>query len=320
MTGRTIPFAMVGNLQDAAPRWCFLWKVTPLQPGLSIFGLTSWDFDIVYDDLSGDGPITYKAKRGFNSYAIETSADLAVDNSEMEVLIAEYDFDGITASAISRGDYDDGRFIEYMVNPDDLSEGHTVFGSGNIGRQANIDGLTGVIETRSLTQILKQKSIIELGSNNCRATMGDPRCGYPVDTLWDGGEVSDVGLETDREFTPFGSSISTEDDFYVPGIAEFLSGANAGRTYEIESFVGGVVILAIPTEEPISEFDQVRIRPNCTNLWGDAGTEHNSCLYFNNRPNFRGEPKRPVSESYALQSPGAASNTMGAGSAEGSEN
>lgn len=308
MSGREIPIAMVPNLQDAAPRWCYLLKVMPVVPDVAEIGITTWDVDISFGD--SDGVTLYKSRRGYDSYANQMTADLAVDNSEARFLVSEDEYFGFTPEAIRRGDYDDARFIQYMVNPDDLAAGHIIITSGTLGRVTNVDGLEGSLELRSLTQTLKQKSIIEAGSNNCRVVaFGDERCKYPVATLWDAGEVVSVGLETDREFTITGSGVSVVDDYYVPGLVEFTTGNNAGRSYEIESYTGGEIVLAIPTELAIQAGDEFNIRPDCSRLWEG----HNSCDTYSNRPNFRGEPKRPVSESEQLMAPGAGSSNAGEG-------
>jgi len=304
MTGRNIPIAMLPNLEDAAPRWCFLLKVMPVKPAVAALGITTWDVDIVHDGL------TYHARRGYDSQANEATADLAVDNSEARFLVSEDYFDGFTTEAIRRGDYDGAKFMQYMVNPDDLTQGHVIFTTGTCGRITNIDGLEGTLELRSLTQTLKQKSIIELGSNNCRVVQfGDERCGVNVAALWVDADVTAVGAETDRVFTIAGTGLDLTNGAYFPGLYEFYTGANAGRSYEVESYVGGVVTLAIPTESPITDTDTGRIRPDCTRLWEGP----NSCETYNNRPNFRGEPKRPVSETDKTMSPGAGSSGGGRG-------
>lgn len=302
---RIIPSGMVANLTDAAPRWAFGVKIMPVAPEVPVLGLTNWDVDLVITDL--DGPLTYKSKRGYNSYALASTADLSVDNSEMEFLIAEFDIDGITSEAMRTGKYDGAKFIQYIVNPYDIAAGKAIISSGYIGRMKNVDGLTAVLEARSLTQILKQQSIIRMGSNNCPVReFGDAECQFPVETLWDSGEVDSVGLETDREFTLTGSGVSAEDGFYVPGKVLWTSGPNAGRENEIESYVGGVITLMFPTDEPIGAGDGLDLRPDCTRLWGAPLTEdHNSCNHWANRPNYRGQPKRPVSETGQLMSPGA---------------
>lgn len=311
MTGREIPIAMIPNLEDAGPRWAYLLKIMPVTPDVDVLGITTWDVDIEQTD--SDGTITYHARRGYDSYANQMTADLAVDNSEARFLISEDYFDGITADAIRRGDYDDARFLQVMVNPYAVDDGHVIITSGTVGRVTNVDGLDGTLELRSLTQTLKQKSIIELGSNNCRVVaFGDERCKYPVATLWDNGQVDTVGVETDREFTMIGSGISAVDDYYVPGLVEFTTGNNAGRSYEIESYTGGEIVLAIPTELAIQVGDEFSIRPDCSRLWEG----HNSCETYDNRLNFRGEPKRPVSESEQLMAPGAGSSNAGEGNTD----
>ena len=312
MSGREIPIAMVPNLEDAAPRWAYLLKIMPVVPDGPVLGITTWDVDIVQSDSDGD--ITYHARRGYDSYANQMTADLAVDNSEARFLIAEDYFDGITADAIRRGDYDDARFLQVMVNPYAVDDGHVIITSGTAGRITNVDGLEGTLELRSLTQTLKQKSIIELGSNNCRVVaFGDERCKIDVAALWVNASVDSVGLETDREFYISGTDVDETDDAYWPGLFQFEGGDNAGRSYEIESYTatsdGLRVVLAIPTELPIQATDYGRIRPDCTRLWEG----HNSCQTYDNRLNFRGEPKRPVSESEQLMAPGAGSSNAGAG-------
>lgn len=62
--------------------------------------------------------------------------------------------------------------------------------------------------------------------------------------------MSDVGLETNRTFTI--GSFSMDENMLAPGIVKFTSGANAGRTYEVESNTdGGDVALAYETAFPI---------------------------------------------------------------------
>lgn len=174
---------------------------------------------------------------------------MSVDNSDMRVLLAEFVLDGFTADAIARGVYDDAKFTEYLVNYLDLSAGHVIVNSGFIGKVRVVDGLLCFPEMRSLTQTLKQKSVIEKGSNNCRATFGDERCKFDVDTLWTNRTVTAVGVETDRTFTVGGTAPS--NDAWKPGLFEFFTGDNAGRTYEIESNTAGTITLLFPTEKPI---------------------------------------------------------------------
>jgi len=317
MIQRNIPIALADSMAQPASTDCRLAKITPLLPEDPVIALTSLDRDVEYDD--GEGLLTYKAKRGYTPFALDATADLAVDNSEMQVLIAEFEMDGFTSDAIERGVYDDASYVEYLVDYLDLSAGRALISSGTIGRIRQVDRMVCFPELRSLTQQMKQLSIIEMGSVSCRATMGDDRCKYPVATLWEDFEVDAVGLETDRVFTMDGTAPA--NSALRPGLAEWYTGDNAGRTFEIEDNVGAVVTLTMPTDRPIQVGDTGRRRPNCTNLLFGSVVEdgENSCFQFDNLPNYRGEWYRPVSESEQLQAPGAASTgpsttTGGAGS------
>lgn len=304
MSGRTISVAGAAHLKQAATRTCRCWKIT--RQGKPAFGLTSLDRDVSLND--GFSTITYKAHRGFTPYATQAGSDLSVDNSEMQVLIAEFDMDGITLEAIHRGEYDDADYVEYLVCYEEPAYVIAMLSSGKIGKVRQIDGIECFPELRSLSQILKQKSIIERGSNACRAAFGDERCKVDAEALWVAASVTAVGTETDRVFTVAGSGVEATDDYYRPGLFKFTTGANAGRSYEIESYTAaGVVTLAIPTEEPVTDTDEGEIRPGCTFLWSG----HNSCETYENRPNFRGEPFRPVADTVADGTPGGASPTFG---------
>ncbi len=318
MSGRSIPIALQSRLAEPATTTCRLCKITPVVTEVDVdgnpvvvpgdpFGITSLNRNVIYDD--GSGPLTYRAACGYTPFAIQSNADLSVDNSEWEVLMAQYEIEGFEADAINRGVYDDATFIEYLVNYESLSDGHAILQSGTVGEIRIIDGLACFPEARSLSQTLKQKSIIELGSVGCRVVkFGDERCKYDVEAEWTAADVDAVGAEADRTFTISGGGLSAVSAYYSPGVFKFLVGANAGRTYEIESYVvaAGVktVTLSIPTEEPIQATDSGEIRRDCTRAWSG----HNSCETYNNRLNFRGEPFRPVADSASLMIPGAGSS------------
>lgn len=300
MTGRAILAELVTSFRGPAITKCNLVKVSAV--GLPPFGLTSLDRDVLYDDGTDDGIIRYHARTGISSYTIDTSADLSVDNSQVESLIATFDLEGFTVEEIRQGAYDYARFVQYVVNYLNLSEGHVIINSGFIGQVRTSDGLLVFPEMRSLSQTLKQKSIIERGSNNCRAIHGDERCKFPVETLWVDAVITDVGDETDRVVTVNGAAIA--DDALKPGFLKVIDGANAGRTYEIESNVGNEITLAFPSELPFVDGVAVQYRPACTNLWSGP----NSCEFYETlrpgqRLDFRGEPHRPVADTASLMVP-----------------
>ena len=210
---RNVPTALAAHLAEPATTVCYLLKVTPKRPGVSVFGLTSLDRDVTYDD--GTGALTYKAKRGYTAFDLDTKADLSVDSSEASGLLAEYPADGVTEAGVTAGDYDGARFVQYLVNYEDTSMGHVILNSGQVGQVDMIDSLTCKIELRSLTQIIKQNSVIELTSITCRAQFGDSRCKKPL--IWYNATVDSVGAENDRTFNASSA-----------GYAEVFTGASFG--------------------------------------------------------------------------------------------
>jgi hypothetical protein len=194
---RTIPSLLAADLANNATTTCYLLKVTPVREGVAVFGITTLDQDVVYDD--GLGPVTYKTKSGYTAFDVSTAADMSVDNSQAQALVATYPVEGMTVAGISRGDYDSSRYIQYLVNYEALGHGHVIMNAGQVGQVTRIDDLTCNMEMRSLTQILKQNSIIELTSITCRARFGDVRCKMPL--RWYTSSVAAVGTEIDRDFT-----------------------------------------------------------------------------------------------------------------------
>lgn len=311
MVGRTVPPDLAAALAANGISECRLWKVTAFDA--EPLRLTTLDHDVPFDDGSGDGVQVWKSRHGYTPFDIEASASLSVDNSEMEALLAEFEVDGFTADAIQRGVYDEARYIEYLIDYLHPEYGKAIMGSGTIGRIRMVDNMVAFPEIRSLTQTLKQKSLIERGTNSCRvARFGEPRCGKDIGPLWVDFTVTAVGAESDRTFTMDGTPPA--DNGLKPGLAQFYTGSNAGRSYEIEGNVGAAVTLAIPTEKPIQVGDTGRRRVDCTRLL----TGFLGCIYHGRRESYRGEWYRPVSETEQLQSPGGGS-TGGTTTTTGSE-
>jgi uncharacterized phage protein (TIGR02218 family) len=313
---KTIPVALDTHKAQSSTTLTDLLLLGPLDDG-TYRGMTLLDADVAYDDTGGliaptrtAGSVTYKARTGMELSALESTADLGVDNAEANTLlpIAGFEVEGITQAQIDAGALDKTPFVVYRVNYQSLTAGsHEVVASGTVGEvRQKVGGLT-VIELRSLSQQLKQ-SIVELDSLSCRAKFGSQTgeerfpCGFDLTTEWVSGTVLAVGTETDREFADTG--LTQDDDYFAPGLVEWLTGNNAGQQTEVEAFGSGTVTLLFPTVNPILLGDTYRIRRECTKLhYG-----HNGCREFwgsNWTLHFRGEPHIPIGDTGTLNTPGA---------------
>ena len=303
---RTIPIALAGHIAGDSTTLCALIKITPVQPGFDAFGITTLDRDVTYDD--GTGPLLYSAAIGSEPSVMQSSADLSVAGGETKQLMPVFDTPANEAD-IRAGAYDYAKFIAYLVNYTDLSMGHTIIQSGTTGRNVITDsGLTWTSELRGLTQALKQ-SITEKWSLLCRAIFGSTvssaqsryPCNFPIDTLWQNGTVTAVGVDTTQLFMTTGLSPTYGG---VPGAVEWLTGDNAGRTDETESYTSApstipmapdviTIGLTFGSSYPIQVGDTFRFRDDCAHT-----PEH--CHARDNWPNYRGEPSIPVSDNGAL--------------------
>lgn len=316
---RYIPIQLKDALEQQETNTCYLVRVQSVQPGYSPYGVTNLDIDVLYDD--GDGPILYLAPIGSDISAMQSVANMGVDNADAVSLMPEYDVP-ISESDIRAGVYDFAKFKVYQVNYKDLSQGHILLRSGTIG-QVTIDqnGLSFATEFRGLSASLKQ-SICEKDSLSCRKTYGSQPagslipgpverfpCGRPAEDELVAFTVSAVGLENTLTFTASPFSLGVDD--LNPGIVQWATGLNAGKQYEISSnTAGGEIMLAVETNFPIFVGDTGFYRPDCSKMARDTDKGCKAPHHWASEwpLHFGGEPDIPIGDSSALQTPGATSS------------
>lgn len=292
---RAVPVQLQTHLDGAGTTTCRLLKITS-RTGV-VFGLTTLDVDVAYDDGTGDGVVNYIATNGFDPTAFSEDVGFSIDNSEGMALISD-EVPGITAEMIDAGDFDDGKWVCYLVNFKDLTAGrHIEIGGGDLGEIRTRYGMMWIPELLDLSVRLRQP-IGEVYSRRCRATFGVPAteenrhrgCGVDADALWVAGEVQSVGAETNRVFT--GDAVATPHSF--PGRVRFTSGNNSGREYATEGVSGMVITLSETTAYPIEVGDEYEVRPDCAKRYLQ------DCIgVWDNGPNFKGEPYIPDGEEVA---------------------
>ena len=305
---RAIPVNLLNHKRNSSTTLCKLIKIKS-KDGTEVIGMTNLDRNISYDDGTGDGLIVYNAAVGFEPASIYATADMSVDNSEFNSLVPAFDFP-LNEFAVNAGVFDYARFWMYEINYNDLSMGHWVQMFGTLGETRTVDGITMWGEMRSLTDQLR-KSVCELDSLICRAKFGSQPgeerfpCGYDTTPLWSTGIVSTVGLELDRVFTD--TTRVEPTGTFEPGLMQWLTGDNAGKYVEIESYNGDLkeVSLNYPTSYNIKVGDTYRIRVDCNKQARDSDK---GCKKFFGAQwilHFRGEPDIPVGDAGTLTTPGA---------------
>lgn len=301
---RIIPIALAPHIASGSTTMCILIRVTPVQPGFIEFGITTLDKDVHYDD--GDGALLYSAAIGSEPSTLVSSADLSVAGGETKQLMPMFDTP-VDEADLRSGAYDYAKFVAYWINYNDLTSGHhIILQTGTLGRQVVTDsGLSFTSELRGITQALKQ-SITEKWSLSCRAVFGSLvssaqsryPCNFDLTPLWQNGTVISVGVDTTQEFVTNGLSPTYGGE---PGLVEWLTGANAGRSDESETFsqpagpglVPQTIGLTFGASYPIAVNDTFRFRDDCPKTVV-------ACQARDNFQNYRGEPSIPVSDSGAM--------------------
>lgn len=303
---KTIPIDLLNHKALDATTLCLLIKIT-CRDG-SVYGLTTLDVDIEFDDLTDSGgPILYKWFYGFAMSRLQTSAGMGVDNADITGITAALEAMGVTEAQLRAGKFDYADLWVYSVNYKDLTPGAMEIRSrGKFGRvSAGSEQYVG--ENRSVSQIWKQ-AITAVTSLTCRARFGSQPgeerfpCGKV--RTWISATITAVdGAEADRVFTC--SSLTQPDGFFVPAIIRVLTGDNAGAEMEVVSFAGGVVELALPMFDDFGPGDTLEISQDCTKVADDV--EHGCRYHWGTEWNlhFRGEDKIPIGREGELSTPGA---------------
>lgn len=271
MKARSIALAAHQAQDGTTLAWC--WKIT--RRDAAVFGFTSHDQRLVFDGLA------YEATSGFTPSAIAASADLAVDNLEVNGLLTSA---SITEADLLAGVWDGAAVEIFELNWADLSQGRMLLRTGTIGNvTAGRTAFTA--ELRGLTQALQQ-SVGRIYAAACDATLGDARCGVNTAAITVVGAVTSAASR--RQFTASGLSAQPVD-WFGGGLVRFTSGANAGLGMEVQAFTaGGVFTLHLPMPHDVAAGDTFEAVPGCRKRFAD------DCVAkFTNGINFRGFPHVP---------------------------
>lgn len=297
---RQIPPTLQTHLDGVTTATCRLLRIETADSPPLVFGFTTLDQSVMYDD--GDGEITYSALNGFDPTAYRSDIGYSVDNAEAYALISDDVEPGITVDDIEAGLLDDATWKCYLVNFENLSDGHILLDAGDVGQVRVKYGIVWMPELLSHVVRLRQPTG-HVDSITCRAIFGTPAnsqtgCGVDVSALWTSGTVTAVSPEADRIFD---ADVVDTSGAVAPGRIRWLTGNNASERLDwIEAVDGSTIMLGEPTRKLIQVGDTFDIRPDCSKRYIQ------DCINkWNNGPNFKGEPYIPIGDASQIQTPGA---------------
>jgi uncharacterized phage protein (TIGR02218 family) len=268
---KTINAGLAQHLAGEVTTLATCWQITRRE------GLVQGFTDHVRD-LEIDGVI-YKAASGYTRTAIRGTADLAVDNLDVESVFSD---DGIAEEDLRAGKYDFAEVRMFLVNYQDLGQGILKLRRGWLGEATIRDGMY-VAELRGMTQKL-QMTVGEVYAPDCAADLGDARCGIDLAALEETGTVGAV-----TSATAFETSLVQATGWYDGGELTWTGGANAGQTVAVRSWdtAASSLSLFLPALYPMLAGDAFIIRPGCDKSFATCRAK------FDNAVNFRGFPHVP---------------------------
>jgi uncharacterized phage protein (TIGR02218 family) len=268
---KTIGSALAQHLAGEVTTLATCWQITR-RDGL-VQGFTDH-----LRDLEVDG-VTYRAASGYTRTAIRSTADLAVDNLDVESVFSD---DGITEEDLRTARYDFAEVRMFLVNYQDLGQGILKLRRGWLGEVTIRDGMC-LAELRGMTQKL-QMTVGETYAPDCAADLGDARCGVDLVALEESGTGTAV-----TSATIFETSLAQATGWYDGGELTWTSGANAGQTVAVRSWdaATGTLTLFLPALYAIQAGDAFTIRPGCDKTFATCQAK------LDNAVNFRGFPHVP---------------------------
>lgn len=268
---KTISPALQTHLSKELATLATLIKIT--RSDAQILGFTSFDKDIVI------GGVTYKADGAFQASAIQNRTALSTDNLD---IIGMLDNASISDADLRAGLYDHARIDVYLCNWADVSQGTVQLRRGWLG-QVKLIGGKFQAELRGLHDLL-QRPFGSVYAPECRHTFGDSNCGVSLATQTVTGSVSSVADTS--HFTD--ASRSESDGVFEYGLLTWSSGANAGLSMEVKSFIAKQFTLWLPMPNSIAMGDAYSVYKGCDKRFATCQSVFANAIKFGGFPHLPG--------------------------------
>lgn len=263
------------HLNSGATTLCHCWRITR-RDGAAL-GFTDHD-----RTLSFDG-VLFEPETGADGAAMAASADLAVDNTEIEGALRS---DRLSAEDLIAGRYDGARVEIWRVNwaaPDQRLLLRTGF-IGDVQRLAGPGGDAFSAEIRGASAALDRSSG-RVYQRQCDALLGDARCGVDVDSIAFSGAGVVVSVIDEQRFVASGLD-GFENGWFSHGRLDWTGGANDGASAFVKTHAraGNEASLSLwaPAGAPVRAGDAFAVIAGCDK-------RDTTCRdKFSNLVNFRG--------------------------------
>lgn len=276
---KSVSSALATHLASDATTLATLWRV--VRRDGAVFTFTDHNRDIVY------GGETYLAALGYERAAISSGAELAVDETELTGILNS---DSINESDLRAGLWDGAEVRIFAVNWSGLTQGELRLRRGTLGEVVLDDRGVFRAELRGMAQPL-QSTIGNLYQPQCRADLGDARCGVNL-ALGAGFTTQDtIATVIDSVTVALTGTLTSSiiSGWFDGGVVIWQTGPNAGVARDVLTWTQSTLTLSLlaPPPFPPQPGDVLHVQSGCDKTITTCRAK------FNNRLNFRGEPFVP---------------------------
>ncbi|OJX04572.1 MAG: hypothetical protein BGO72_21405 [Burkholderiales bacterium 70-64] len=273
---RAVDPAFTAARQSASSSLCKVWRIER-RDGV-VLRFTEHDTDL---EIGGE---RYASTASFDASTIKASGDLTVDDLDVQ---GAFDSSTITERDLLAGNFSGARFIVGEILWDNLAAGIDPLRWGTLGH-VKATGGAFLAELLGPTAPLQQP-YGELVQPQCRATLGDVRCGVNLAAYTQTGTVTAVTSK--RVVTASGITVPGGDPSYFQhGLLAWLTGPNAGLQMEVAECDGTTLTLMLEMFSLPEVGDTFDLPAGCDQSIVICNAR------FGNQRRFRGEPYKPVSD------------------------
>jgi uncharacterized phage protein (TIGR02218 family) len=285
---RALDSDFAAHLSSGATTLATCWKIARADG--AVIGFTDHDRALFFDG------VTYAPDSGADAAALQSSADLSVDNSEIAGALSS---DALSAEDLGAGRYDGASVEIWRVNWADVSA-RALLKRGVIGEVVR-EGARFRAEIRGAAEALDRVAgrVFQRG---CDAVLGDARCKVDLSAPAFRGAGVVAAVLDDQRFLASGLS-GFASGWFAEGALAWVSGENAGTKSHVKAHDknagADALSLWLPAGRSVAAGDAFTVTAGCDK-------RHETCAAkFSNLINFRGFHLMPGDDfavSYPLKS------------------
>lgn len=270
---RTVGANLKNHLAQVTTTAAILWEITRIDN--TVFRFTEADVPISF------GGYTYTPVNSGELSVLEQKTGTTADNFDFNMILSAGSLDRVDLIA---GKFDSADVKVYLLNKESVADGAINLVRGKLGEFKVLDDHKGIIEFRSLTDLLSQ-GVGRTYTHECDADLGDSRCGVALGIYTHVGSVTSV---TSNQ-TFIDTTRTQADGYFNYGLLTWTSGSNDNLTMEVKVWNGVTKTFTLVSPMPYN----IQVGDGYSAVIGCNKTKSVCRDTFTNIINFRGFAEIP---------------------------